>query len=93
MAKVSEAGSDIIETNTFSSTTISQADYELESIVEELNIEAANFLKPLGCATAKTRKPMKFEDADIRSCWILKWKSHSPNVRIRIFPCSFFGLG
>ena len=40
-----EAGSDIIETNTFSSTTISQADYGLESIVEELNIEAAKIAK------------------------------------------------
>ncbi len=36
-----EAGADIIETNTFSSTTISQADYALESLVKELNIEAA----------------------------------------------------
>jgi len=35
------AGADIIETNTFSSTTISQADYGLESLVRELNIEAA----------------------------------------------------
>ena len=31
------AGSDIIETNTFSSTTIAQADYELEYIVPEIN--------------------------------------------------------
>ena len=36
-----EAGADIIETNTFSSTAISQADYGLESIVRELNLEAA----------------------------------------------------
>ncbi len=36
-----EAGSDIIETNTFSSTTIGQADYKLESIVYELNKRAA----------------------------------------------------
>ena len=40
-----EAGSDIIETNTFSSTTISQADYKLESIVEELNINAVKIAK------------------------------------------------
>jgi 5-methyltetrahydrofolate--homocysteine methyltransferase len=31
------AGADIVETNTFSSTTIGQADYELESVVTELN--------------------------------------------------------
>src|SRR5262245_6813704 len=36
-----EAGSDIIETNTFSGTTIAQADYHLESIVYELNYESA----------------------------------------------------
>ncbi|HEY5621431.1 MAG TPA: methionine synthase [Pontiella sp.] len=36
-----EAGADIIETNTFSSTTISQADYGLEYLVHELNVEAA----------------------------------------------------
>lgn len=31
------AGSDVIETNTFSSTTTAQADYELESLVTEIN--------------------------------------------------------
>ena len=31
------AGSDIIETNSFNSTAISQADYGLESLVYELN--------------------------------------------------------
>ena len=31
------AGADIIETNTFSSTTIAQADYDLQSIAYELN--------------------------------------------------------
>jgi 5-methyltetrahydrofolate--homocysteine methyltransferase len=36
-AKYLRAGSDIIETNTFSSTSIAQADYELESLVPELN--------------------------------------------------------
>ncbi|MEI6892988.1 MAG: methionine synthase [Pontiella sp.] len=39
--KFLEAGADIIETNTFSSTAISQADYNLEPLVRELNIEAA----------------------------------------------------
>jgi len=36
-----EAGADIIETNTFSSTAISQADYGLESLVRELNVAGA----------------------------------------------------
>ena len=36
-----EAGADIIETDTFNAQTISQADYGLEAIVTELNVEAA----------------------------------------------------
>ena len=35
------AGADIIETNTFTATAVSQADYGLEAIVYELNCEAA----------------------------------------------------
>ncbi len=40
-----EAGADIAETNTFSSTTIAQADYHLESLVYELNFESARLAK------------------------------------------------
>ncbi|MDO6681117.1 methionine synthase [Oceanobacter sp. 5_MG-2023] len=36
-----EAGADILETNTFNSTRVSQADYQLEDLVPELNREAA----------------------------------------------------
>lgn len=36
-----EAGADIVETNTFNSTAISQADYHLEALVPELNAAAA----------------------------------------------------
>ncbi|MBL0234231.1 MAG: homocysteine S-methyltransferase family protein [Chitinophagaceae bacterium] len=36
-----EAGADILETNTFSSTVIAQADYGMESLAYELNVEAA----------------------------------------------------
>ena len=36
-----EAGSDIVETNTFSTTTISQADYGLEAAVREINLAGA----------------------------------------------------
>ncbi len=42
------AGSDIISTNTFSGTSISQADYGLESIVYDLNLEATR----LACSAA-----------------------------------------
>ena len=40
-----EAGSDIIETNTFSATTTAQADYNLESIVTDLNLESAKLAR------------------------------------------------
>lgn len=40
-----EAGSDIIETNTFNANSLSQADYHLESIVYELNKKAAEVAK------------------------------------------------
>jgi 5-methyltetrahydrofolate--homocysteine methyltransferase len=36
-----EAGADIIETNTFSSTVIAQADYDMQSLAYELNVESA----------------------------------------------------
>lgn len=40
-----EAGSDIVETNTFSSTTIAQADYEMEHLAYELNVEGAKLAR------------------------------------------------
>src|SRR4051794_20808239 len=40
-----DAGADIIETNTFSGTAIAQADYALESIVYELNLEGAKLAR------------------------------------------------
>ena len=43
--KYLEAGADIIETNTFSSTTIAMADYEMEEFVYELNFESAKIAK------------------------------------------------
>jgi len=40
-----EAGADIIATNTFSSTRVAQADYGMESLVYELNLEAAKLCR------------------------------------------------
>ena len=40
-----EAGADIIETNTFNSTTISQADYKMEAISREINIASAQLAR------------------------------------------------
>ncbi|ADV49468.1 homocysteine S-methyltransferase family protein [Cellulophaga sp. E16_2] len=39
------AGADIVETNTFSSTTIAMADYYMEDLVYELNYESAKIAK------------------------------------------------
>jgi len=43
--KYLEAGADIIETNTFSGTTIAMADYNMENLVHELNYESAMIAK------------------------------------------------
>ncbi|KGL59489.1 MULTISPECIES: homocysteine S-methyltransferase family protein [unclassified Polaribacter] len=44
-AKYFEAGADIIETNTFSGTTIAMADYQMEDLVYELNYQSAKIAK------------------------------------------------
>ena len=44
-AKYFEAGADIVETNTFSGTTIAMADYFMEDLVYELNYESAKIAK------------------------------------------------
>lgn len=43
--KYFEAGADIVETNTFSGTTIAMADYQMEDLVYELNFESAKIAK------------------------------------------------
>ena len=43
--KYFEAGADIVETNTFSSTSIAMADYNMEDLVYELNYESAKIAK------------------------------------------------
>ena len=40
-----DAGSDIIETNTFSGTAVAQGDYALEPLVYELNLEGARLAR------------------------------------------------
>ena len=40
-----EAGADIVETNTFSSTTIAQADYGMEELAYELNLQGARLAR------------------------------------------------
>ncbi|MEM6492182.1 MAG: homocysteine S-methyltransferase family protein, partial [Pseudomonadota bacterium] len=47
-----DAGADIVETNSFSATTIAQADYAMESFARELNAESARLAR--AAADAKT---------------------------------------
>jgi len=47
-----EAGADIIETNTFNSTQLSQSDYGMESLVVELNRESARLAREVCDAVA-----------------------------------------
>jgi 5-methyltetrahydrofolate--homocysteine methyltransferase len=51
------AGSDIIETNTFASTSIAQADYGLERVVRELNREAARLAREAVDAVSTSDRP------------------------------------
>jgi 5-methyltetrahydrofolate--homocysteine methyltransferase len=47
-----DAGADILETNTFNATQVSQADYGMEELVYELNVEGARLARKV--ADAKT---------------------------------------
>jgi 5-methyltetrahydrofolate--homocysteine methyltransferase len=44
-SKYFEAGADIVETNTFSGTTVAMVDYEMEDLVYELNYESAKIAR------------------------------------------------
>jgi len=53
-----EAGADLVETNTFSSTTIAQADYAMEELAYELNREGARLARE-ACDIVTAREPDK----------------------------------
>ena len=57
-AKYFEAGADIVETNTFSGTTIAMADYQMENLVYELNYESAKIAREVADEFTK-REPNK----------------------------------
>lgn len=59
--KYFEAGADIVETNTFSGTTIAMADYNMENLVYELNYESAKIAKNVATQiTSKTPDKPRF---------------------------------
>ena len=53
-----EAGADLVETNTFNATSISQADYHLEHLVYELNKEGARVARAC-CDAIEAKTPDK----------------------------------
>jgi 5-methyltetrahydrofolate--homocysteine methyltransferase len=52
-AKYFEAGADIVETNTFSGTSIAMADYQMEDLVYELNFQSAKIAKEVAVEMTK----------------------------------------
>ncbi len=60
-AKYLEAGSDIIETNTFNATTISQADYDMQAAVWDINYQSAKIAREIADEyTFKTPEKPRF---------------------------------
>jgi 5-methyltetrahydrofolate--homocysteine methyltransferase len=56
-----DAGADILETNTFNSTQVSQADYGMQALVYELNLEGARLARRVADAkTAETPDKPRF---------------------------------
>ncbi|XP_003381089.1 methionine synthase [Trichinella spiralis] len=79
-----DAGADFIETNTFSSNRIAQADYKLESLIYELNFEASKIAKQAASDT---------ENETGQQCFVLgsigptnKTLSISPSVERPEYP-------
>ncbi len=58
--KYLEAGADIIETNTFSTTSIAMADYKMEDLVYEMNFESAKIAKEVANEFTEKEKSKKF---------------------------------
>ncbi len=77
--KYFEAGADIVETNTFSGTTIAMADYNMETLVYELNYESARIAKKVADEfTAKNPDKPRFVAGSIGPT--NKTASMSPDV-------------
>ncbi len=83
------AGADIIETNTFNSTAVSQADYGLESIAYELNVAGARLARAAADGwTAKTPDRPRFVAGSIGP--MNKTLSISPDVNNPAFRTTTF---
>jgi 5-methyltetrahydrofolate--homocysteine methyltransferase len=84
-----EAGADIIETNTFNSTSIVQADYGLEALAYELNLEASKLARAAADVwTARTPDQPRFVAGSIGP--LNKTLSISPDVNNPAFRSATF---
>ncbi len=84
-----EAGADIIETNTFSSTSIAQADYDMEAYVYEMNVASAKIAKEVATEfTAKNPDKPRFVAGALGPT--NKTASLSPDVNDPGFRAIFF---
>ncbi|HKB09101.1 MAG TPA: methionine synthase [Vicinamibacterales bacterium] len=83
------AGSDIIETNTFSGTAISQADYRLEAVAYEINLAGARLARAAADAwTTRTPDRPRFVAGSIGP--MNKTLSISPDVNNPAFRAATF---
>jgi 5-methyltetrahydrofolate--homocysteine methyltransferase len=74
-----EAGADMVETNTFGSTTVAQADYHLEHLVYDINFQAAKIAKEVANEfTAKEPNKPRFVAGSMGPT--TKLSSMSPDV-------------
>lgn len=74
-----EAGADILETNTFSATSIAMADYDMQDFVKEINVESAKIAKKVTVEfTLKNPEKPRFVAGSIGPT--NKTASMSPNV-------------
>ena len=88
-AQYLEAGADIIETNTFTATSISQADYGLESLAYEINVEGARVARRVADEwTARTPDRPRFVAGSIGPT--NRTLSISPDVNNAAFRASTF---
>ena len=53
-----DAGADLVETNTFNATRVSQSDYRMQSLVHELNVQGAKLARA-ACDAAERKDPAR----------------------------------
>ncbi len=84
-----EAGSDIVETNTFNSTSISMADYDMQSQVREINLSAARIARQAADEfTSKTPDKPRFVAGSVGPT--NKTTSMSPDVENPMYRAVMF---